>query len=397
MVRHNNFDALRVFAALCVLLSHAFLIAEGNDAHEPMILLTGRQCVLGHIGVFIFFTLSGFLVTQSYEQTNGALRYLAKRALRILPGLFGALIVTAFVLAPLVTSLSLVEYFGRSEPYRYVLNNLVFNYRTIHELPGVLFVNNPVGLEVNGAMWTLGAEVLMYLMVLALGSLRLLRLPPLLALLVLGLAFIHFPELDPEHNWALLLDRLPSSTAQLLKASPWFNDWLTNIGGWSWLLAFFAAGMVLYRLRGTRIFDWRVALFAVAGLVASVPLRQVILLFPLFGSYLVIYLALNSRLPVIPAAAFGDLSYGLYIYGWPAEEAMVWAGGGHITWWQDFLGALILAGGMALLSWHVIEKPALRLKPGSPRPERLGSAGDGLHAGSPVNEAARRMIGDTTR
>ena len=183
----------------------------------------------------------------------------------------------------------------------------------------------------------MGAEVLMYLMVLALGSLRLLRLPPLLALLVLGLAFIHFPELDPEHNWALLLDRLPSSTAQLLKASPWFNDWLTNIGGWSWLLAFFAAGMVLYRLRGTRIFDWRVALFAVAGLVASVPLRQVILLFPLFGSYLVIYLALNSRLPVIPAAAFGDFPMGsTSMVGRPRKQ---WCGraadispGGRIFW-----------------------------------------------------------------
>ena len=65
------------------------------------------------------------------------------------------------------------------------------------------------------------------------------------------------------------------------------------LGGWGWLLGFFAAGMVLYKLRATRIFDGRVALLALAGLVLSVPLREFIPLFPLFGCYLALWLALN--------------------------------------------------------------------------------------------------------
>jgi peptidoglycan/LPS O-acetylase OafA/YrhL len=83
--RVNNFDALRLVAAICVIFSHAFLIAEGNQEHEPLILLTGRQSILGLAGVFVFFAISGFLVTQSYETTGSPLRYLAKRALRICP------------------------------------------------------------------------------------------------------------------------------------------------------------------------------------------------------------------------------------------------------------------------------------------------------------------------
>ena len=268
--------------------------------------------VLGLAGVFVFFALSGFLVTQSYEQTHGALRYLVKRALRILPGLFVALILTAFVLAPLVTSLPLGEYLRRPSPT--AMCSTISSSTTGRSTNCPAWCSSTTGRPRSQRLAVdTGLRSPMYLMVLALGS-RVSPAAPAAGALVLGLACIHFPELDAEHNWALLLDRLPSSTAQLLKASPWFNDWLTNIGGWSWLLAFFAAGMVLYKLRGTRIFDWRVALLAVAGFVASIPLRQFILLFPLFGCYLALYLALNPRLPVIPAARFGDLSWPLYLW-----------------------------------------------------------------------------------
>jgi len=140
----------------------------------------------------------------------------------------------------------------------------------------------------------------------------------------------------------------------------WFFQLLS---GWGWLVAFFAAGMVLYKLRRTRIFDGRIALLALVGLVLSVPLRQFVLLFPLFGSYLALWLALTPRLPVIPAARFGDLSYGIYIYGWPAEQGAIWLLGGHAAWWQVFLIALPAAAALAFLSWHLVERPALRLKP----------------------------------
>lgn len=376
--RHNNFDALRIVAAASVLLSHAFLIAEGSDANEPMVRLSDRQFVLGHVGVFMFFTISGFLVTQSFEQTGAPLRYLAKRALRIFPALALALVLTSFVLAPLVTSLPLAAYFGRSDPYLYVLNNLVFNYRTIHELPGVLFVDNPVGQEVNGAMWTLGSEFLMYLMVLVLGVLRLLRLPVLIVLLVLGMAFISVPTLDPVHP----LEWLLGPATRDAQHWNWLADWAQNVSGWAWLLGFFAAGMILYRLRDHAMLDGRLALLAVLGLVASVPLRQFILTFPLFGSYLVIYLARHPRLPAIPATRFGDLSYGLYIFGWPVEEFVVWAAGGHVTWWQEFLASLAITAALAFLSWHLVEQPALRLKPRNRSPADRAPSVEGLGAES---------------
>src|SRR3954468_22563400 len=64
--RGNNFDALRLLAALSVVFSHSFLIAEGTEASEPFVWLTRNQCVLGLMGVFVFFIISGYLVTGSF-------------------------------------------------------------------------------------------------------------------------------------------------------------------------------------------------------------------------------------------------------------------------------------------------------------------------------------------
>ncbi|HEV8016565.1 MAG TPA: acyltransferase [Stellaceae bacterium] len=338
--RENNFDALRLVAALAVILSHAFMIAQGTEANDPLNRLTGNQCPLGLTGVFVFFAVSGFLVTQSFEQTRSPLRYLAKRCLRIFPAYYVCLIATALVLGPIVTTLPLGDYFGSPEPWNYLYYNSFFDIRA-HTLPGVLFVNNAVGLEVNGSLWSLGCEFDMYLMVLVLGMLRLLNLPVCLALLALGMACIAFP------------------------------DALGFLGGWGWTLSFFAAGMVLYKLRDTRIFaisvfDGRIALLALAGLALSIPLRQFILLFPVFGCYLALYLALHAKLPLIRATRFGDLSYGLYIFGWPSEQIVIWLLRGQAAWWQVFLLASLLAGALAFLSWHLVEKRALHLKPRGP-------------------------------
>src|SRR5271165_3435080 len=343
--RQSNFDALRLIVAASVVFLHSFLIAEGTQDHEWLIWLTGNQSILGLVGVFVFFAISGFLVTQSFEETGDAWRFLAKRALRIFPGIFLATVVSAFVLGPLVTDLPLGAYLSRPEPYEYVVGNTLLD-QTVHELPGVWFVDNGVGLEVNGSLWTLRLEFMMYLMVLVLGVLRLLTVRAALLLLAFGMVCLHFNMLDKLEKWG------------------WFFQLLS---GWGWLVGFFAAGMALYKLRHTRIFDGRLALLALAGLVLSVPLRQFILLFPLFGCYLALWLALNQRLPVIQAARFGDISYGLYIYGWPVEEAVMWLSGGHAPWWRIFLIALPTAAAIAFLSWHLIERPMLRLKPGARR------------------------------
>jgi peptidoglycan/LPS O-acetylase OafA/YrhL len=169
--------------------------------------------------------------------------------------------------------------------------------------------------------------------------LRFLSLPAMLPLLLLGLGGLWFDTASSEYF----------------------------IGSALWLLPFFAAGMALYRLRNKKILRHGLALMALAGLVLSVPFHAFILLFPIFGSYLVIYLAFAPWFPVVRAARFGDLSYGLYIYGWPVEQWLVRLNGGTLAWPTLFALALPLTAAVAFLSWHLVEARALSLKPANPR------------------------------
>ncbi len=351
MDRRNNFDALRLVAAGAVVFSHSFLLSEGRQDCEPLMLLTGGQAILGVVSVFVFFVLSGFLVTQSFETTASPWRFAAKRALRIYPGYALCLLLCALVLGPLVSTLSLGDYFASAGTWDFMLSNLALDVEH-NALPGVHFTGFAVGDIVDGPLWSLPCEIVMYALVLALGVLRLLRLAALLPLLALGLA-------------CLWLD-----TAQ--------SDYF--IGSVGWLLGFFVAGMILYKLRATRLFDRRLALLALAGLAASVPLHRFILLFPLVGAYLVICLALEPRLPVIPAARFGDLSYGLYIYGWPVQQTLLYLSSGRLAWWQLFALALTVTAAIAWLSWHLVEQPALRLKPRAAAPASPGIPAPSLAA-----------------
>src|SRR5437868_10163266 len=331
--RANNFDALRLIAALSVVFSHSFLIADGTEANEPFIWLTGNQCILGLVGVFVFFVISGYLVTESWCRRPLPGRFLLRRTARIYPGLVVSIAICAFVIGPLVTSLPLAAYFHGPELRDFLAKTLTLNPGPL-SLPDVLFADNPVGLHINGSLWTLRYEAMMYLMIIILGALRLLRLSTCIALTALGILAVHFE-----------------------KALTPFGD----LGEWAWFLGFFGAGMVLHFLRDRLVFGWRGALVAFLALTVFVRLGHFIMLFPLAGAYLAIWFARRYDPWLDYSRYSGDLSYGLYIYGWPAEELVMWLSGGRAVWWQVFFGSLALALTMAWLSWHGIEKWALRL------------------------------------
>jgi peptidoglycan/LPS O-acetylase OafA/YrhL len=333
-MRHrNNFDAIRLASAIAVLFTHAFVIATGDQQTEPFVILTLNQCPIGLVGVFAFFAISGYLVTGSAVSTASAWRFAVKRGARILPGLWVSLLVAALLVGPAISSLRWDAYFRDPRLAVFLGHGMLMDLGDF-PLPGVLFSSNAAGDIVNGSLWTLRYEMMMYAMVLILGVLHLLNLPVAVGLLVLGIVAIHFEQ----------------------RLAP-FGD----LGEWVWLVGFFASGMCAWFLREHRIWRADLASAAVLGLIGSTLCHAFIPCFAVFGSYLVFFAAFRT-LPMLEAARrYGDLSYGLFIYGWPVAATLTYAAHGAISPWVLFVLSLAATLPIACLSWHLVEQPVLRL------------------------------------
>jgi peptidoglycan/LPS O-acetylase OafA/YrhL len=150
-----------------VVFSHEYAIVPGLGS-EPLAQLSGGFATFGTLGVDIFFVISGLLVTRSLVDRSAIGFFVASRALRILPALAVVLALSAWVIGPILTDLPLREYLAAGRVWSYVVRNLTLA-DSQWGLPGV-FARNPVGDAVNGSLWTLQPEVLMYGLLLLLGA-----------------------------------------------------------------------------------------------------------------------------------------------------------------------------------------------------------------------------------
>lgn len=106
----------------------------------------------GSIGRIYFFSISGYLIAQSWDNDPNPYRYITRRALRIFPALIANTVLTVFIIGPLFTSLSLSKYFSNSQTWGYFSN--IFLYNT-YSLPGV-FEHNTYPNAINGSLITYG-------------------------------------------------------------------------------------------------------------------------------------------------------------------------------------------------------------------------------------------------
>lgn len=157
--KENNLNAVKLAAALLVIVSHAYGFASGYEKTDWLNLFTGGAGDFGALAVNTFFFYSGLLVSASLFRNGGFKRYVKRRAERIYPPFLIVTLLIVFVAAPFVTTLTPARYFTDINTYRY-LKNLLFITR--HDLPGV-FTENVYGPSVNGPIWTIRVEVFCYI------------------------------------------------------------------------------------------------------------------------------------------------------------------------------------------------------------------------------------------
>lgn len=320
----NNFNLMRLIAAWLVIYGHAWAVTAA-PGHDLITLLT-RFRFAGGVAVDVFFVISGFLIAASLER-NSVRGYLISRGLRIVPALLVCVLLSALVLGPALTTVE--DYWRRGEVWRYIALNASL-WTNAYFLPGV-FETLPRA-AINGSLWTLPIEAKLYA-----------------ALLVAWLAGALTPKRYPP-LWALAL-------AAAAAVAWWKHPLPDHLANPANCTAFFITGTLFWVNRGTiRLSLWPLAGLLIAAAIARGTSWFYLVYFPLLA-YGTVFVALVPRLPEIRKT---DLSYGLYLYGWPMQQLAVMAGAD--TPLRNTLAATAMALVCAALSWHLVERPALRLK-----------------------------------
>ncbi|MEM9196245.1 MAG: acyltransferase [Pseudomonadota bacterium] len=338
--RDNNLNLIRMLAAAAVLVSHAYPITLGAGVREPLYGLIGLS--LGKVAVYIFFGISGFLIAQSFERARSTGAFLAARGLRIFPGLIAVVALTALVLGPAVTTLPLGAYFTDPGLIGYVVRNITLA-SLQYDLPGV-FADHPFPGVINGSLWTLFPELVCYALVLVVGLAGFLARgwriwAVIAAYAVVCLAYYSVPALRMA---------LPAPLAALLaKLLP---------------LAFpFIIGMAFYVWRDSL----PLGLLPGLGLIVLVVLlRDTALYYVAFDLALVYWTFLLGYLPGGVLRRYnrlGDYSYGFYIYAFPMQQLTLHVLGPHDPL-TNMAFAIPTTLALAVLSWHLVEKPGLALR-----------------------------------
>lgn len=341
--RANNFDFIRLVLATLVILSHSYPLGMGTEyehAHEPFYILTRGQMSFGHVAVDWFFVISGFLILQSWDRSSSIKSYFEKRIKRIYPGFIVVMGLCAWVLMPLIA-----EHGARVFSLKFLIHFLGQTVRLRPFDAQGTFAELPFPNVVNGSMWTIQYEFWCYIGVAALGLLSLYRWRwAILALYVLSLVV-----------------KVPVEVLKLEYGARWFAILFGGLAPWARLAPVFLAGMVFYLYRDRIPLSEKFAALCLVMLVIGARVDHgMMILWPTFGAYLVMFLAYWPRLRLHHVAKHGDFSYGVYLYAFPIQQLVVKFLGPTVNPWIVFGLATPMTFVAGFFSWHLVEKHFLK-------------------------------------
>ncbi len=346
----NNFDFIRFVCACSVIIGHSIAVTGNGPIYTSLV--TKGQTDLGGIAVYIFFILSGYLIVGSYLRINNVFKYLLYRILRIFPALIFLVIITVFVVGPIVCNQPLKDYFTNHDTYLYLRN---IKLQTQFILTG-FDTKAPTfsHIVVNGALWTLPIEFACYVLVAILGVLRILNRYTLI--LLLGLNTILYM------NFSTIFQPSPQI---LLHPFIWhlFSVLSLPLDMWLKLSCYFCAGGCYYFYKSQILFTRKYLVASLIIILISCRVNSSLsITIPVFGTYLLFYLGIHPKIKLYNFAKFGDFSYGIYIYGFLIQQLVVMSYNGHMSNTLNYIISVPLSIIMGAISYHFIERPCMNLK-----------------------------------
>lgn len=312
MPTSDNFTVIRLILAMMVIYSHSYAV---TGYIEPTLL--GRS--YGNLAVHGFFVLSGFLVTESYLRTNSLPSFSIKRLFRILPALIPA------------------HFFARS----------LFHYFNS-------YASNPYPGLVNGPLWTLRWEGLMYAAVGIFGVLQLLDRKFVASCLVFGLLLV-LTKIGTNNDAVEVVAPLVLlfTAGGLIRLSQDHLD-LKKFG--------IASAVILVLLFAPGISDhvWKVLKRMSWSWGPTLDFYQFrffpyIIAFSFFMVFVARHFFFSLKIEK-------DISYGVYIFGWPVQQSLV-ALLMSFNFTLHPIAVFVISASVsaiiAMASWTLVEKPSI--------------------------------------
>lgn len=308
--RENNLNVIRFIGAVLVIYSHSFpLTANGIDYLGR---ITDGQIDCGGVAVSLFFFYGGFLICKSMFRLQTAKNFFKARLIRIIPPLALVTCVLTFIIGPLFTTYSAAEYFSNGNTYKYLLNSV---FVLVHELPGVFSLNS-YGATVNGPLWTLPVEFLCYIMCYVLYRFQMLK--------------------EKRLKWVAILAVLLYTIAYNILGS------VPLIGAALRPVMLFFVGICCYVYREYIPIKHTYALIAGIGCVVGAWLGIFNVIIFVCFTYVLLWTAFGMKHKWSTFGSRFELSYGMYLIGWPIQQILCDLTGNQISqWWNFFVAAVI--------------------------------------------------------
>lgn len=320
----NNFTIIRLIAALLVIYGHSYPIV--GSGHPDLILQLLQSRFAGAVAVDVFFVISGFLICASWQR-NSFSQFVAARIFRIYPALIVCVSLCVFVLGLVLTEDQ--SYFSHADVWEYLKYNFTL-LSTKYYLPGV-FESHP-DKAINGSIWSLPYEVRLYACLAFIGLLGFLKPGRyMFACLIIGLAYFFD-----------------------------FFSYLSigDVKSWRNLGPFFMAGAFCWIYRKSIILSAPILMLMIIGCIAFYKSEKFIYFYFItlvYGTFYLVYV------PQIKWQPSKDLSYGVYLYGWPVQQLVLHFVPG-CTAELNAAVSIVIALACGYLSWTYVEAPALALR-----------------------------------
>lgn len=326
---------MRLVAAWLVLVTHSAAL-RGTPGEDPFLVLTNGAFGASHLGLVIFFVLSGNLVAASASRSRGALDFASRRARRLGPGWIACWIAVCLGLGPLLASMPALEYWTSVELWKSMARMLGGSAHW--DLPGV-FESHALR-SANGSLWTIPYEIAFYAVLGAatfgfgrfLSSMRV----PVLLLWLSVVALLAAPGIVPDDEG--------------VRFAGFRVVHLVRFGG------VFAGGWALSLWAPSRR---QLSIASAAGAIAWIASWNTPLLPSVEALVLPAIVVWLGGLRVGRLDRMWDISYGYYLWGWPVQQTLL-----HL--WPDLSTAGVLGLATvatvvpATLSWVLVERRFLR-------------------------------------